>query len=355
MKIATLTFQSALNYGAVLQAYALKEAINGLGHECDILNYRCPAIDNSYKYFPKPHSFRGTVSGVVNFPGKFLRKKAFARFADDCLNLGDPVFPQNISEQTEKYDAFVVGSDQIWNSRLTGGDGAYFLDFAVGKKKISYAASAGNGMDDLLGMEERVKNISLFDSISVREGDLARCLSRTLDRNIDVVLDPVFLVDAAKWHQMAYRGKLPRHYVLAYGLHEPSVYATASAIAKKNKWDCVYVPQGRSITCNGVKVTSPAVQEFLGLIEGAEAVVTDSFHVTAFSLLFERPLLVQLKTKFVGMNSRLTTLLENAGVSSRVIMPQDDVPDLDYVEIGARIDDLRQLSMAWLEESLHAV
>ena len=354
MRVATLTFQSALNYGAALQAYALKEAIKELGHECDILNYKCLAIENAYKYFPMPHSFRGVISGVVNFSQGYSRKKVFGRFATDCLKLGGPVNSENISERTKQYDTFIVGSDQVWNLKLTGGDNAYILDFATGKKRVSYAASAGHGMGDLLKSETAVEAIRLFDSISVREEDLAKHLGSTLNRDIDVVLDPVFLVDADKWRRIAQKSSLPKPYVLAYGLHEPSVYSAASTIAEKNGWNCVYVPQGRSTKCDGIKVTSPTVQEFLGLIECAEAIVTDSFHVAAFSLLFERPLLVKLKTKYPGMNSRLTTLLENTGAADRIIMPQDNLANLDYPAIGEHIKKLRQASMAWLEKSLNA-
>lgn len=353
MKVATLTFQSALNYGAVLQAYALKSAIESLGHECDILNYKCPAIENSYKYFPLPLTPKAIASGVVNFGVRHRRKAVFSSFAQAQLGLRGAVGPSEVAEAAREYDAFVVGSDQVWNPRLTGWDATYFLNFAAGKRCISYAASAGSGLDDLLSCKAAISAIGDLDRVAVRESDLANELAPLIGREVSTVADPVFLVGREKWLEMAEGGRKDKPYVLAYGLHEPSVYAMAESVADKHGLQCFYVPFGRKTKCSGVEIASPMVNEFLGLIEGASAVVTDSFHAASFSLLFERPLLVQLKTKHAGMNSRLTMLLENAGVADQVIMPQDDIPHVDYAEVYKRLAEYRAASLKWLEESLN--
>ena len=352
MRVATLTFQSALNYGAVLQAYALREAIRGLGHECDVLNYKCPVIENSYRYFPAPLTPKGFASGIVNYSVKHRRKTVFRNFAQNRLRLGDPLGPLDIAGAACGYDAFVVGSDQVWNPRLTGGDTAYYLNFAEGRKRISYAASAGNGIDDLLCNENLVAAIGQLDHVGVREFDLANRLAPKVGKDVSTVIDPVFLIGRDKWLEMADARESGMPYVFAYGLHEPSVYTTAESVASKHGLRCVYVPLGRKTRCSGTEVASPSVEEFLGLIANAFAVVTDSFHVASFSLIFERPLLVQLKTQHVGMNSRLTTLLDSAGVAGQAILPQDDIPNFDYDDVAVRLAQHRNDSMKWLEESL---
>ena len=352
MRVATLTFQSALNYGAVLQAYALREAIRGLGHECDVLNYKCPAIENSYRYFPTPLTPKGLASGIVNYSVKNRRKAVFRDFARNQLRLGEPLGPLDIAGAACEYDAFVVGSDQVWNPKLTGGDTAYYLNFAEGRKRISYAASAGNGIDDLLSSENLLAAIGQLDHVGVREYDLANVLAARVGKDVSTVIDPVFLVGRDKWLEMAEAGGGGTSYVLAYGLHEPSVYTTAESVANKHGLRCVYVPLGRKTRCSGTEVASPSVEEFLGLIANAFAVVTDSFHVASFSLIFEKPLLVQLKTQHMGMNSRLITLLESAGVVGQVILPQDDIPNFDYADVSERLAQHRDDSMKWLEESL---
>lgn len=352
MRVATLTFQSALNYGAVLQAYALKEAIRGLGHECDVLNYKCPAIENSYKYFPAPLTLKGFASDIVNYSVKNRRKAVFRDFVRNQLRLGESLGPLDIGGVVCGYDAFVVGSDQVWNPRLTDGDTAYYLNFAEGRKRISYAASAGNGIDDLLSNENLLTAIGQLDHVSVREFDLANRLAPKVGEDVSTVIDPVFLLGRDKWLEMAGAGDGGAPYVLAYGLHEPSVYTTAESVARKHGLRCVYVPLGRKTRCSGTEVASPSVEEFLGLIANAFAIVTDSFHVASFSLIFERPLLVQLKTQHVGMNSRLTTLLESAGVADQAILPQDDIPNFDYADVTGRLTQLRDDSMKWLKESL---
>ena len=123
-------------------------------------------------------------------------------------------------------------------------------------------------------------------------------------------------------------------------------------MASKHGLRCVYVPLSRKTRCSGTEVAAPSVEEFLGLIANASVVITDSFHVASFSLIFERPLLVQLKTQLVGMNSRLTTLLESAGIAGQAILPQDDIPNFDYADVAERLAQHRDDSMKWLEESL---
>lgn len=353
MRVATLTFQSALNYGAVLQAYALREAIRSLGHKCDVLNYKCPAIEKSYRYFSSPVTPKGIASGLVNYGERHRRKVVFGDFARTCLCLGEPLGPSEVAATAMRYDAFVVGSDQVWNPKLTGGDAAYYLSFAKGKKRISYAASAGNGLDDLLSNEDVLAAIGRLDHVAVRESDLASSLAPKVGKEVFTVVDPVFLVGRDKWTDVAVHVAKGEPYILAYGLHEPSVYATAESMARKHRLRCLYVPQGRKTKCSGTKVIAPSVEEFLGYIKDASAVVTDSFHVASFSLIFGRPLLVQLKTKNVGMNSRITTLMESAGVADKVIMPQDDIPDIDYASAWNLLDCCRGTSLAWLEKSLH--
>lgn len=352
MRVATLTFQSALNYGAALQSYALKEAIKTLGHDCQVLNYECPAIENSYRFFPAPITPRGIAAGLINYGERLRRKKVFTDFGQKYLNLGQRLTPCDIAGASERYDAFVVGSDQVWNPKLTGNDGAYFLNFAEGKKRISYAASAGNGIDDLLACGSAIDAVSLFDHVSVRESDLATKLGQLVERDVMTVVDPVFLLDTSEWRAMAASKIEGDAYVLAYGLHEASVYDTAEGLAKKHGLRCVYVPQGRKTKCDGTKIEAPSVAEFLSLVQHASAVVTDSFHVASFSLLFERPLLVQLKSKYAGMNSRLTTLLKNVGVADTVILPQNDIPDIDYADVKRRLTRLCAASLEWLERSL---
>lgn len=353
MRVATLTFQSALNYGAALQAYALKEAIAAHGHECDVLNYKCPAIENSYQYFPSPVNPRSIVSGLINYSERHRRKAVFGDFAQTCLCLGETLGPSEVAGTAKRYDAFVVGSDQVWNPKLTDGDAAYYLSFAEGRKRISYAASAGNGLDDLLSSKTAMAAIGELDHVSVRESDFAERLAPIIGGEVSTVVDPVFLLSRDRWLDMATHGDEGKPYVLAYGLHEPSVYATAESMASKHGMRCLFVPQGRKTKCAGLKITAPSVGEFLGLIKNASAVVTDSFHVASFAIIFERPLLVQLKTKHVGMNSRLTTLLERAGVAGQVILPQDDIPLIDYADTGNKLAGYRDASLKWLEKSLN--
>lgn len=355
MRVATLTFHSALNYGAVLQAYALQRAIQSLGHECEILDYRCKRIENSYRYLPQPVSLKGIVSAMFNLQDRRRRKTTFSSFMKEHLSLSKSRYDSaDVDEACAVYDAFVVGSDQVWNRKLTGGDKAFFLDFASGCKRISYAASAGNGADDLVSDEAVLHLIQSMDNVSVREDMLSCALMNCGVPDVEVVADPVLLIEPNHWHGMAKKHLIGQRYVFAYCLHESAVYEKAREISNRLGLQMVYVPAGRRDRHEGVKVTSPSVQDFLGLIEGAEWIVTDSFHASALSILFQRPLLVQLKTRkdLAGMNSRLTSLLDALDLAYCYDMPTSDVLDIEYFNVSERVANMRAESLAWLRGAL---
>lgn len=144
MRICILTFHRAQNYGAVLQAYALQKKIEELGYTCDILDYRCEKIENSYKLFGvKSPSPKNVVSMLLHLPFNIKKEKSFAKFRKQFLRISEEIYTrQNIANSNKEYDVFIVGSDQVWNGDLTGVDRTYFLDFVKERKtKIAYAAS----------------------------------------------------------------------------------------------------------------------------------------------------------------------------------------------------------------------
>lgn len=113
MRICILTFHRAQNYGAVLQAYALQKKIEELGHTCDILDYRCEKIENSYKLFGvKSPSPKNVVSMLLHLPFNIKKEKSFAKFRKQFLRISEEIYTrQNIANSNKEYDVFIVGSD----------------------------------------------------------------------------------------------------------------------------------------------------------------------------------------------------------------------------------------------------
>ena len=178
-KIGILTFQKTSNYGAQLQNYALQEYLKQFNAlKIEVINYNNENINKSER-FSKLSEQHGIKQIAKYFLQKRRKKKKWENFEDfrkKYINLTNEYTKENISQIEKKFDYFVVGSDQIWNTDITANDYNYMLDFVTDDcKKYSYAASIG--MDTV--PEEKQKEISSkikkFQQINVREESAKRC------------------------------------------------------------------------------------------------------------------------------------------------------------------------------------
>ena len=146
MKIGILTFQNAVNYGPVLQAYALQNSIEKLGAEVRLIDYQCNKVNSLYDPFPKTTNLKKFVSNLLWYQRKKKKKMAFERFEKKYLKLTDKKYytKQEMKNTNYLFDKFISGRDQIWRVESTDFDTTYFLDFVKDNtKKYSYAASFG--------------------------------------------------------------------------------------------------------------------------------------------------------------------------------------------------------------------
>lgn len=319
MKIDIVTLHRAQNYGSVLQAFALQKQIEKLGHQAYILDYYperytnkglLKRLKNKSSRFNNPLVL--LIAKLLIYPSYLKKGIQFNKFMH-YLNLEKPSFATN-EEGMGRFtdaDAYCAGSDQIWNSHWNEGvEKALFLDFVPkGKLCLSYAASIGLSNIPANEIDETKLLLDKFEFLSLREDkgvELVRELGRT-----DAVqcLDPTLLMSKEEWSLYAddsYKGK---EYVLTYNLHhDPEIDKCAKAIASK------YHLQIRNISYNWHDIVRhghldwcPTVEGFLGLIKNAKYVVADSFHATAFSIIFEKPFVVI--TPEVA-SSRLSSLLK---------------------------------------------
>ena len=216
-KIGILTFHNAENYGAVLQAYALKTYLQkNIEHSIvDIIDYESPLIELSYKYIKplfyfKNSGLRKLISFLLQFyylPKKIKIKKVFTKFRKEWLNVANNKFSE--------YNSIIYGSDQIWNPILTDNDLIYFGKNYNGKK-ISYAASDGGELDLT---DEKVTHLKDFNRISCREKSLSDKLLKQLN-NVSTVCDPVFLLSKDDWLNKFSTKPSINNYVLIYKIAE---------------------------------------------------------------------------------------------------------------------------------------
>lgn len=310
-KIGILTFHRADNLGAVLQAYALQRKLNEISNaNTEIIDYICDTVEK--ERYPKKNS--SSIKGYVKY---FLmqiyygiKRQGFQKFRKNYLKTSKVVYNiETIKNANTEYDAFVCGSDQIWNLACSGEDFTYFLDFADrNKKKYSYAASLGVYQ---FSDEEYIKVdnfLGSFDAISVRESSAIKEINRINKRNINVLPDPVFLLDNMEWEKIVEKRIIKEKYILVY-LIQQDVNVMKNAKKYAETYGYKIISNKKSIEF----ILNNSPEKFLSWIYYAEAVFTNSFHGTAFSVIFNKLLGADIELASGGVNNRVKELLEKVG------------------------------------------
>lgn len=370
MKIGILTFHCAVNYGAILQAYALKEVLCRMGYDAHVIDYRPDYLTTVYH----PFFGRPGLRSLVNTSGwilwyhfikggirKIIRNQKFKTFAADYLSLDQTA----MSEIAGKYDVIVCGSDQIWNPDITGQrlDEVFFgiLPNTSNVKVISYAASVGY-TGNLKGYEtELMTYLRGLSAISVREKNLVEYIS-ALDSNLlsTTVVDPTILAGRGVFDAISSEKSLiEKPYLLYFSLFDnPTLRQNAwtTAIEKNLEFIELTTYYERVPGQQIYKPASPA--EFCSLFKYAHYVVCSSFHGMVFSILLNRQFIVYADAKR-GLD-RFVSLLNELGLMDRLISSHADFVTrwhslkavIDYSTVDTKLADLRQQSLNWLQNAL---
>jgi hypothetical protein len=350
VKIGILTFHRAENFGAMLQAYALGEFIKSLGHTVELIDYRNRAIERHYDLcgirflFERKNIF---ASLSVLFTRFFtwrmqVRKKGkYAEFRKNYLPISEKIYLR-AEDFGGGYDAYISGSDQVWNPRLTGGlDPVYFLNFAGNRpcKKIAYAASSESYAYEWYDKKRDVLALFLagFDGISVREESLASKLSGYTSKKIEAVVDPVFLFDKTFYAKIM-KDPGVRNYILVYHIKESKNASRIAAQTARAGNKAVIEIHGGFVPFADPKRHKQDLcpLELLGCIFHADMVLTTSFHGMALSLILHKEFYV-IDTE--GM-IRQRNLLEKLRLEDRIVNSADEIgrtPHLDYDAIDERL------------------
>ena len=345
-RIGILTFHKVDNYGAVLQTMALQEAINQLGKSGCIVDY-VPKFMVDANRLIRIDSLKGCIHSLLNLSKKCKKRFVFNRFRHNRFNLiGHNLAADDLPKLEKDIDLFVVGSDQIWNPNITKGvDPVYFGNFS-GKQyeTFSYAASIGVNVLSATEKEMMVSYANALKRVSVRESEAAKLLG--IDK-ATVVCDPVLLHDDIFWRNSLGVEKLNKRYILIYALTGyRETYDMARLLADetklsiieiRNRLDPKHVIQGETVLC----CVSP--EKFVELFANAAYVVTDSFHGTAFSIIFEKNMFVIPNREKGG---RMIELMNQMGVSDRII---DTGAKISAKTINSVID------VGYLREKLNAM
>lgn len=295
MNVAILTFQFAHNYGALLQAYALKTYLQNHNMNAEIAPYYPDWARAEYAISPfaKGVPPKRRVRLALQYFKRKKQSRVFSRFIEEELKVNDA-----ISEQKElviwldHHDCVICGSDQIWNNNITGDSSAYYAG-GCKTRRISYAASLGTLQLTEVQKDNIKANLPYFSEISVREPSSAAKIAELIQKEVRVVLDPVFLLKKDEWRKIAKSVNVESNYVLLYFLQEnEELLNFAKAYAQEHNLRIYDIHPTMSKKHSGCKrLNNVGPKEFVWLIQNASCVCTNSFHATAFSVIFEKKLI----------------------------------------------------------------
>lgn len=338
-KVGILSFHKVINYGAVLQSYALNRTFRELGTKCEHIDYTAIKIKESYDPFviKTRGDFHTLIDYVAGFTANRLTEKRFNIFIGKYIPTSRNYTQETLNDARGKYDLLVCGSDQIWNTDLTGNDYAYFLNFDNSSKKASYAASFGKTSlsDDI---KEQVKEcLDDFSIITVREESASELLREIVNNESTVVPDPVFLLHRNEWEKLC-RGKriVKEKYILLFILHDnASTVEFAEKLSNNSNFKLISISNSIKRVGSSKKVKGCGPEEFLKLIRDAEYVITDSFHASAMSIIFNKKLYIGLKEgNLASLNTRIDTLAKKFQLRDRIIrkgMTINESMNFDYI------------------------
>lgn len=352
--IATITItvdnENAYNYGNRLQAYALQKFITNQGDYCETIKYKAKMPDIKAEISSKRHdSFIQKVDDGLRIIRRKIRKNelleknnsrkdAFKLFLDKNVKYTDKTYEStdDFSELADMYDCFVVGSDQVWNPYCEGSNEFYYLTFAQKEKRIAYAPSIA--VNDIPEELENNYNewLNGFNRISVREEAGRKLIKEKFNLDAEVVCDPVFLLDRQQWESIAKDVPVKEKYFATYFLGKQDILTKKYIRELEKKTGLRHID---IYTRDNPDSVFAGPEQFLGLIKNAEFLCTDSFHGTAFSIIFKTPMLIFDRKSTFKVNSRIESILNISSIGNRnidlFIKDKKDIYDIKFDEDGA--------------------
>lgn len=323
MKIGIVThFYNTNNYGGILQAFAMCRILEKCGYTSEQLRFiwQVELLDSENRnislsskvLFRLKNEMKNIFKGKSAEENRIIsqkRRELFFDWAKTNIPQSSKIYDLNtIDEASKEYDAFVAGSDQVWNPNWYSP--IFFLEFVKNKPKISYAASIGTSSLTEKQKKTFQEHLSDFSFISVREEDSVKLLEEVSSLPIKVVLDPVLLLQKDEWEQISTPAIVFEKYIFCYFLiSDKDKYQLVKKYAERKGLKIVYINGVGNNKYNSkyfdIAIDSALPTDFISLIKNAEVVFTDSFHATVFSGIFEKQFFVFNRKEQSEMKCRI--------------------------------------------------
>lgn len=340
-KLGIVTFHNALSYGAILQSYALQNFLFDNNIDNEIINYTCKSMVKKYQKVFRPiqnNIITGTGYNLLTAPGIIKEKKTRDSFIKKHLVLSQKYNSKTIKDAKDNYRAFITGSDQVWSPTCVDFDPVYFLTFADSRQKYSYAASiATKKIPENLESEFKSR-LSDFQHYSLREPSGITIINNLLGKNGDVHIDPTLLLTKERWDSLASEKIVNEPYIFLFTVLKPyKLIDYAIKLHKETGYKIIYLNKLQAKKYCGVEYMDPVTADkFISLIKNAEYVCTNSFHGSAFSIIYNKNFVCETKTSY-SENIRSKEFMTKIGLENR-ILNEDLSNDIntksnwDYVE-----------------------
>lgn len=378
-KVGIITIHNSPNYGACLQSFALYEYIRQQGYDVSIIDLHRPYhydYKPSKKYVPYKNRFetftqkcKRCIKRVLHSAVSFMRKEGnkpiilslhneltpFDKF-NTKISLSRPYYGiDELYANPPVYDTYITGSDQVWNPTQSYCIEPYFLTFAKNGRKISYASSVGIKTLTKKEKNDFSKWLRQYEAVSVREPSAQELLSSISGVEIGQVSDPTFLLDIEYWKKLAVTPSFSE-YIMVFTLSfDQSMIEYGLKIAEESGKKLISVNMVQPDDDRYIVIRDASPEEWLGLIEDADMVLTDSFHCTLFSILLGTENFFTYIAPWNIRGSRMEDLLHSVGLLDHLldIGLRDDFATLSHKminhdEIAAIVDKERARSRSFL-------
>lgn len=354
MKIKTITCHDVYNYGASLQAFALMRYLELEGHEVKVIDYIPDYLSHHYQfwYIPKDNRFHDICQkhwllhlfySIRLIPVTYKtwhRIKPFKMFKKHDLKCTRRYSSlKELQENPPNAELYIAGSDQIWNCIVSNGnDPAFYLNFGEKKtKRISYAASFAISEIPIEKRPFIIQYLKALDNISVREATGVKILNELGYQGVQV-LDPVCLLSAEQW--LSFAGDKPiieENYLLVYNLFpgNGNLNVAVKRVARRHSLKVIAINDVAEYPGADKNVSNAGPREFVNLIAYSKYVICDSFHGTAFAIIFNKPIEVYYNK---SNSSRISDFLTGVGMQERYNPKGEiDIQSIDWSFVSSKL------------------
>ncbi len=327
MKAGIITYHRAYNYGSALQNYALNYYLRSEGVEAFTIDYQNENQENMYKIFQPNNSVMSVlrnIQSLMYLKDLKLHKKKFDSFLSEYIPMTESIRSgEELCKLNEVLDYFICGSDQIWNASCYDFDKSYLLNFVRDKKKcIAYAPSIAIAEIPKDWNAMFKEYICDYKAVSLREKKGADFICEVINKPVPVLPDPVFLLSEQEWSELSVSPDLKKPYIFCYFIGDVrGMREFAKNMRKATKLPLVVVYKNiRDMAYPNKKLYGTGPREFLGLIKNAEYICTNSFHATAFSIIFKKNFWAFTDIEHsISAGSRIDNITALFGLENRVL------------------------------------